>query len=68
MSASSSSAMRQIKDFMRSSGYEVLRQRGPHIVWSNGRHRVVTPKSPSDHRAFLNIRSYVRQNSAAAPR
>lgn len=49
-----------IAALMDEHGYNLLRE-GNHHVWSNGKHRIVTAKSASDHRAFLNIRAIVRK-------
>ena len=52
------SLSKEVHQLMKENGFWVIR-RSKHLIWSNGKVTVVTAVSPSDYRAFRNIKRTV---------
>jgi len=56
---------KRIESMMEKNGFKLLRKT-KHVTWTNGKNKIFTALTPSDHRAFQNIRTVVRRYTGAA--
>lgn len=55
--------MSQIERLMRSHGF-VLVRKNKHFIWEREGVRIVTASTPSDRRALLNIKAWIKKLGA----
>lgn len=56
-----SDTQRRINRWLKEQGFRIIRQKGKHRLWSDGKVVTTVPKSTSDHRAFENKKHEIKR-------